>query len=134
MIDISTYIDISDAISLSGMASSGIDNSIFSMFNEIPILKSNLSVISFLPGSIDGKKESDTYLIKLYNNLIPLKNYVDSDIVTLRKLVNNLQVHVTAHYLGGVNKFLSDNGEKVMHEFADLSKDVGYIIDPGNIL
>jgi hypothetical protein len=50
----------------------------------------------------------------------------------MRRLVKNLQQHVTTHY-GSVNGFLSDNGLKVSSSFASVSDAVGFEINQGNI-
>ena len=46
--------------------------------------------------------------------------------------VRKLQEYTTEDY-GPVNDFLSDNNIKVLPMFAEISEEVGYPIDPGNI-
>jgi len=48
------------------------------------------------------------------------------------KFVKALQLYVSNNY-SSINDFLSDNDTKVKTVFADLSNEVGFLIDPSNI-
>ena len=134
MIDILAYIEISDGISLSDIAITSVDTISTDILSDTTDLKADLHTIAFTKNSIEGRKSSDLYLLDFYNKVLGISNYNDANVTLLISMVSVLQKHVTAHYPGGVNSFLSDNGEKVMQEFADLSERAGYIIDPSNIV
>lgn len=52
---------------------------------------------------------------------------------SVRAFVRALQKYINSFYIDGVNAYLLNNSILVKQTFADISEDVGYIIDAENI-
>ena len=83
------------------------------------------------PQDLNSGNNKVNYFQTMINkiNLIKLNN--DSSKKT-RNFVQKLQIHVSKKY-GSVNNFLLDNNIKVGTKFAQVSSQVGYVINMENI-